>query len=43
VPSCVIIPAGMQHGPIITKKVDKPFGFYMARLDKGDPSEINPA
>ncbi len=43
VPSCVIIPAGMQHGPIVTKKVDKPFGFYMARLDKGDPSEFNPA
>jgi hypothetical protein len=42
-PSCVIVPAGMQHGPIITQKVDKPFGFYMVRLDKGDSSEINPA
>jgi len=40
-PSCVIIPAGMQHGPILTKKVEKPFGAYMVRLDKGDPSEIN--
>jgi hypothetical protein len=43
VPSCVIVPAGMPHGPIVTKKVDKPFGFYMVRLDKGDPSDINPA
>ena len=41
--SCVIVPEGLEHGPIITKKVDRPFGFYMVRLDKGDPSEINPA
>ncbi len=43
VPSCVIVPAGMQHAPIVTKKVEKPFGFYMVRLDKGDASDINPA
>ncbi len=43
VPSCVIIPDGLEHGPIVTRKVDRPFGFYMVRLDKGDPSEINPA
>jgi hypothetical protein len=42
-PSCVIVPAGLQHGPIITKKVEKPYAFYMVRLDKGDPSEVNPA
>jgi hypothetical protein len=42
-PSCVIIPEGLEHGPIVTKKADRPFGFYMVRLDKGDPSEINPA
>jgi hypothetical protein len=41
--SCVIVPEGLEHGPIITKKMDRPFGFYMVRLDKGDPSEINPA
>jgi hypothetical protein len=43
VPSCVIVPAGFRHGPIITKKVEKPYGFYMVRLDKGDPSDVNPA
>jgi hypothetical protein len=42
-PSCIIIPAGLQHGPVVTKKVEKPYGFYMVRLDKGDPSDINPA
>jgi len=42
-PSCVVIPAGLEHGPIVTKNVEKPFGFYMVRLDKGDPSDINPA
>jgi hypothetical protein len=42
-PSCVIVPAGLQHGPIVTKKVDKPYAFYMIRLDKGDATEINPA
>ena len=42
-PSCVIVPEGIEHGPIVTKKVDKPFGFYMIRLDKGDSSEVNPA
>ena len=42
-PSCVIIPEGLKHGPIVTRKVDKSFGFYMVRLDKGNPSEINPA
>jgi hypothetical protein len=42
-PSCVIIPAGMRHGPIVTKSVEKPYGMYMVRLDKGDPSDINPA
>ena len=42
-PSCIIIPAGMQHGPVVTKNVQKPFGMYMVRLDKGDPSDINPA
>jgi len=42
-PSCVIIPAGMQHGPIVTKSVENPFGMYMVRLDKGDASDINPA
>jgi hypothetical protein len=43
VPSCVIIPAGMQHGPKVTKSVEKPFGMYMVRVDKGDASDINPA
>jgi hypothetical protein len=42
-PSCIIIPAGLQHAPIVTKNVEKPFGFYTVRLDKGDPSDINPA
>ncbi len=42
-PSYVIIPEGLQHGPIHTRKVERPFGFYMIRLDKGDPSEVNPA
>ena len=42
-PSYVIIPEGLQHGPINTRKVERPFGFYMIRLDKGDPSEVNPA
>jgi hypothetical protein len=42
-PSCVIVPAGLQHGPIVTKKADKPYVFYMIRLDKGNASEINPA
>ena len=41
--SCVIIPTGMQHGPIVTKSVENPFGMYMVRLDKGDASDINPA
>jgi hypothetical protein len=43
VPSIVICSAGFTHGPIITKKVDRPFGFYSVRKDKGDASEINPA
>jgi hypothetical protein len=42
-PSCVIIPAGMQHGPVVTRSVEKPYAMYMVRLDKGNPSEINPA
>ena len=41
-PSYVIVNAGLQHGPIVTKQVEKPFGFYMVRLDKGD-ADINPA
>jgi hypothetical protein len=40
-PSCII--AGLQHGPIVTKNVEKPFGFCMVRLDRGDPSDFNPA
>ncbi len=40
-PSYVIIPEGLSHGPIVTKKVDRPYGAYMVRLDKGDPSEVN--
>jgi hypothetical protein len=43
VPSLVICRAGFTHGPIVTKKVDRPFGFYSIRQDKGDASEINPA
>ena len=43
VPSCVQVPSGLEHGPIVTTKVDKPFGFYMVRLDKGNPSEVNVA
>jgi hypothetical protein len=42
-PSFVICKAGFAHAPIVTKKVDRPFGFYSVRLDKGDASEINPA
>jgi hypothetical protein len=30
-------------GPIFTKNVEKPFGFYMVRLDKGGASDVNPA
>jgi len=43
VPSLVICSAGFTHGPIATKKVDKPFGFYSIRQDKGADTEINPA
>jgi hypothetical protein len=43
VPSIVICSAGFTHGPIVTKKVDRPFGFYSVRKDKGDDSETNPA
>ena len=39
----VIMPAGMRHGSIVTKSVEKPSGIYMVRPDKGDPSDINPA
>ena len=42
-PSCVIVPPGLQHGPIVTRKADQTYAFYMIRLDKGDASEINPA
>jgi hypothetical protein len=42
-PSCVIIPAGLPHGPIVTRKVEKAYGAYMVRLNKGDSSEINVA
>ena len=42
-PSCTIIPEGIEHGPIVTKKVDGTYGFYSIRLDKGDSSEFNPA
>jgi len=41
--SFVICKAGFSHGPIVTKKVDRPFGFYSVRQDKGADSEINPA
>ncbi len=26
-PAVVVIPAGLVHGPLITKKVDQPYGF----------------
>jgi hypothetical protein len=42
-PCFVICKAGFPHAPIVTKKVDRPFGFYSVRVDKGDPSEVNPA
>jgi hypothetical protein len=42
-PSLVICKAGFTHGPIVTKRVDRPFGFYSVRQDKGNSSEINPA
>jgi len=41
--TAVICPAGFVHGPIVSRRVEKTFGFYMIRLDKGDASEINPA
>ena len=41
-PSMVVCKGGFLHGPIVTKAVDRPFGFYTVRHDKGD-SEINPA
>jgi hypothetical protein len=41
-PSFVICKAGFAHGPIVTKKVDRPFGLYSVRQDKGDASETNP-
>ena len=43
VPSIVICNAGFAHAPIVTKKVDRLFGFYSVRKDKGDASEVNPA
>ncbi len=32
-PSIVVLPAGVSHCPIVTKKVDKPFGFLAISTD----------
>lgn len=34
-PTVVIAPGGFLHAPVVTKKVDKTFGFYLIRLDEG--------
>jgi hypothetical protein len=33
-PTCVIIPEGVEHGPIVTKKVDRTYGFYSIGLTR---------
>lgn len=34
-PSVVILPAGVPHLPLVTRLVDKPYGFYAISLDAG--------
>jgi hypothetical protein len=31
-PTAVVLPAGTQHNPIVTRWVDKPFGVLMMSL-----------
>ena len=31
--SVVVVPKGMVHCPVITKSVEKPFGFFLISLD----------
>jgi hypothetical protein len=35
-PSIVVIPSGMPHLPMVTRKVDKPFGFLAVSCDAKD-------
>jgi len=38
-PSIVVLPAGVSHMPMVTKKVDKPFGFLAISLSAGEKTE----
>jgi len=40
VPTCVVCLAGQLHAPLITKRVDKTYGFFLIRRDLG--SKTNP-
>ncbi len=35
IPMCVVCPAGMEHAPLITKKVDDTYAFFLIRRDLG--------
>ncbi len=41
IPMCVVCLAGMEHAPLITKKVDKPYAFFLIRRDFGGRTDPN--
>jgi hypothetical protein len=41
VPTVVVCPAGFKHAPVITKKVDKTYAFFLIRTDKAEPQNPN--
>jgi hypothetical protein len=41
VPMCVCCLAGQLHAPLVTKKVDKTYGFFLIRRDLGAKSNPN--
>jgi hypothetical protein len=41
IPMCVVCPAGMEHAPLITKKVDDTYAFFLIRRDLGQRPNPN--
>jgi hypothetical protein len=41
VPMCVVCLAGQLHAPLITKRVDKTYGFFLIRRDLGAKTNPN--
>ena len=37
-PTAVVVPSGFQHGPVVTRKADRPYGVLMISLSGDDKS-----